>query len=169
MSKVLVLDTSVLCVWLQISGKDTMGKANDIWDYKRVNHKIEEEIAKRTVLVLPLASIIETGNHISQSPGDRFTLAETFADLIRKTANNETPWAAFTVQSNLWSAEKLNALADNWPILAASKLSLGDATIKDVAEYYAEQGSTVEIFTGDQGLKAYEPIVKPAKIPRRRK
>ena len=86
-----------------------------------------------------------------------------------KTANNENPWAAFTVQSDLWSAEKLNALADNWPILAASKLSLGDATIKDVAEYYAEQESTVEIFTGDQGLKAYEPIVKPAKIPRRRK
>jgi hypothetical protein len=167
MSKVLVLDTSVLCVWLQISGKDTMGKANDPWDFKRVNHKIEEEIAKRTVLVLPLASIIETGNHIAQCPGDRFTLAGKFADLIRKTANNETPWAAFTVQSDLWSAEKLNALADNWPILAASKLSLGDATIKDVAEYYAEQGLTVEIFTGDQGLKAYEP--KPTTIPRRRK
>ena len=169
MNKVLIIDTSILCVWLRVPNKETCGPDSDRWYYENVNAKITSELLASTTFVLPLASIIETGNHIAQSPGNRFTLAETFADLIRKTANNENPWAAFTVQSDLWSAEKLNALADNWPILAASKLSLGDATIKDVAEYYAEQGSTVEIFTGDQGLKAYEPIVKPAKIPRRRK
>jgi len=40
-------------------------------------------------------------------------------------------------------------------------------TIKEVAEYYARMGYRVEIFTGDEGLKAYEPIV-PAEAPRRR-
>ena len=46
-------------------------------------------------------------------------------------------------------------------------MSLGDATIKDVAEYYAESGYKVEILTGDKGLKAYQPSA-PAKVPRRR-
>lgn len=169
MSKVLIMDTSILCVWLQIPGKSTLGEGKDAWDYERVNKKIEAEIAANTILVLPLASIIETGNHIAQSAGDPYNLALSFAALIRKTANKETPWAAFTVQSDLWSAEKLNDLANSWPMLASQRLSLGDATIKDVAEYYSQQRLSVEIFTGDEGLKAFEPIAVPAIVPRRRK
>ena len=170
MNKVLVMDTSILCVWLGIPGKDTLGEGKDQWDYHRVNQKIEQEVAANSLLVLPLASIIETGNYIAQCHGDNFSLATSLAELIRETANSETPWAAFTVQSDLWSSEKLNELADKWPTLAASKLSLGDATIKDVVEYYAEQRLSVEIFTGDEGLKAYEPISVPHIMrPRRRK
>ena len=90
------------------------------------------------------------------------------ADLMRKSAEQESPWAAFSDQSILWSVEKLKVLADCWPELAAQKLSLGDATIKDVAEYYAQVGYAVEILIGDQGLKAYEPLV-PVAVPRRRR
>lgn len=164
------MDTSILCVWLKVPYFETCGCDSDRWDYEKVNAKIEEELSASTTFVLPLATIIETGNHIAQSQRDPYNLALLFAELIRKTANSETPWAAFTAQSDLWSSEKLNELAEKWPELAASRISLGDATIKDVAEYYAEQSSTkVEIFTGDEGLKAYEPLVKPAFIPRRRK
>ena len=46
-------------------------------------------------------------------------------------------------------------------------LSIGDATIKDVATYYREAGYGVEILTGDEGLKAYEPTLITA--PRRRR
>lgn len=47
---------------------------------------------------------------------------------------------------------------------------MGDASIVDVANYYAEVGLEVEILTGDQGLKAYEPSEKRSvKQPRRRK
>ncbi|MCF6210213.1 MAG: hypothetical protein L3J88_00505 [Gammaproteobacteria bacterium] len=86
---------------------------------------------------------------------------------MRKSANQQTPWAAFSEQSVLWSSERLTQLADSWPELAVQKLSLGDATIKDVAEYYAQMSYQVEILTGDTGLKAYEPIA-PAEIPRRK-
>lgn len=58
-------------------------------------------------------------------------------------------------------------MADNWPALAAGGITIGDATIKDVAEHYARAGYYVEILTGDAGLKAYEPA-KPIQIPRRR-
>lgn len=167
MRKVLILDTSILCVWLEVPSMGDCGPDDDKWDRKRVADKIAAEEQDATTLVLPLASIIETGNHIAQAEHSRRERGEALADLMKKSANQETPWAAFSEQSVLWSPEKLVALADNWPDLAAQKLSLGDATIKDVAEYYAQMGYQVEILTGDAGLKAYEPAA-PAEIPRRK-
>jgi hypothetical protein len=167
MRKVLVIDTCGLCVWLEVAGMDSCGPDADRWDNARVNSKIDEELGVKTTFVLPLASIIETGNHIAQSIQFRMQRANALAVLILKSAYEETPWAAFSDQSLLWSSEKLKSLATTWPTLANQRLSLGDATIKDVAEYYAQMGCHVEILTGDQGLKAYEPIV-PVSIPRRR-
>lgn len=167
MKRVLVIDTSILCVWLDVPGMESCGPDNDKWDKTRVNAKLAEESDNRTTFVLPLASIIETGNHISQAGHSRRERGQALADLMRKSADEESPWAAFSDQSVLWSPEKLKAMADFWPDLAAQKLSLGDATIKDVAEYYAQPGYAVEILTGDQGLKAYEPVA-PVAVPRRR-
>lgn len=167
MKRVLIIDTSVLCVWLDVPGMETCGPDAHRWDKQRVDIKLAEEFEKQTTFVLPLASLIETGNHISQAGHSRRERGEALADLMRKSADEESPWAAFSHQSALWSAEKLKALADSWPDLAAQKLSLGDATIKDVAKYYGQLGYTVEILTGDQELKAYEPVTHVA-VPRRR-
>ncbi len=166
MSKILVIDTSILCVWLKVPGMGTCGPDHDRWDYSRVNGKIEEEEREKATFVLPLATIIETGNHISQSSGMRKECADALAHLMAKAAEQQSPWAAFADQSTLWTPENLKAVAEYWPALAAQRLSLGDATIKDVAEYYAQIGYSVEILTGDQGLKAYEPERRP-RIPRR--
>ena len=51
MTKILVLDTSMYCVWLQIPGFDNCGKSNDLWNFERVNEKIEEEIQADSTLV----------------------------------------------------------------------------------------------------------------------
>lgn len=115
-----------------------------------------------------MASIIETGNHIAQAPGDRFPIAVGLAKVISQAATASSPWAAFTDQAELWREEQLDSLAKTWPDLARSKMSIGDATIRDVAEYYARAGYDVEIVTGDAGLKAYEPVSK-VQVPRRRK
>ena len=133
-----------------------------------VNEKIEEEKKLGTTFVLPIASIIETGNHIAHSAGDRHAVGHLFAGIISATADQVSPWAAFTEQSELWKKENLKVLAERWKESVISGQSLGDASIVDVANYYASAGFEVEIFTGDQGLKAYEPssiIV----IPRRRR
>lgn len=121
-----------------------------------------------TTFVLPVASIIETGNHIAHSFGDRHKLGVSFADMICETADNSSPWAAFTEQSALWLPEKLKALAEKWKKTVVSGQSIGDALIVDVADYYAKMGFIVEIYTGDEGLKAYEPQSTNLK-PRRRK
>lgn len=165
--KVLIFDTSMLCAWLSIPGKDTCGPIDDQWNKQRVDKKLQEEQRLKTTFVLPLAAIIETGNHIAQAPSsNRYKLAQEFADLMTKAANEESPWAAFVDQSKLWTAENLMQLAQDWIPLAAQKISLGDAAIKTVAEFYHQLGSQVEILTGDAGLKAYEPI---APVPRKRR
>lgn len=166
--RVLVLDTTVLCCWLRVPGKEQSGPADDRWDHTRINTLLESERQQKSTFVLPMATLIETGNHIAQAPSHRFDRATELAQYLREAADANSPWAAFTEQSPLWQADNLRALADTWPELAAGGTSIGDATIKDVAEYYARAGYCVEILTGDQGLKAYQPV-QPVAIPRRRR
>lgn len=166
--RVLIIDTSILCVWLQVPGMESCGKDGDVWNYERVAHKIEEEQKNGTTFVLPLAAIIETGNHITHAQGDVYQYAKNFADMIKDSADNKSPWAAFTAQSDLWGADGLKALVQRWLDNEPKAQSLGDASIVDVAEYYARMGQEVEILTGDSGLKSYEPV-RNIPIPRRRR
>ena len=166
--KVLILDTSVLCCWLKVPGKDTAGSRHDLWDFQRIDGEIKRTDRGHRTFILPLAAIIETGNHISQARGHNiYEIATKFAQCLRDCAEATVPWAAVTEQAELWDSEKLKDLSNKWPDLAIRGVSLGDATIIDIAEYYANAGCSVEILTGDAGLKAYEPV-HPLSIPRRR-
>lgn len=165
--RVLILDTSVLCCWLQVPGKEETGPVKDRWNYDRIDDLLFEERAKGSTFVLPIATLIETGNHIAQAPHHRFERATGLANCLRLAADAQSPWAAFTDQSQLWQSESLMALAETWPALASGGISIGDHTIKDVAEFYARSGFFVEILTSDAGLKAYEPVL-PIVAPRRR-
>lgn len=167
MSKVIIMDTSILCCWLNVAGKGTCGPTSDQWNQQRVREFIEKE-QEEAIFVLPLATIIETGNHIAQARERRFETANELAEILTKTAESQSPWAAFTDQTILWNADSLKSLAQEWPPLASQKLAMGDATIKRVADYYASSGNEVEILTGDQQLRSYTPA-KPRLIPRRRK
>lgn len=167
--KILVIDTSILCCWLQVPGKETCGTKENVWDYKRVSDLLAEEERQGATFVLPLATIIETGNHIAQATKDRYECAQKLVRIIQKALDKESPWAQFSEQAELWTATELHKLIKEWPDQANQRLSIGDATIKSVAEYYAKvNGWEVEIMTGDEGLKAYEPT-KPARTPRRRR
>lgn len=165
--KILILDTSILCCWLRIPGKDTAGGNHDLWDFDRIDRLLVTERAQGSTFVLPIASLIETGNHIAQCNGDRYSLATSLTDHLQNTVSASSPWAAFTDQSTIWEPSNLQELARVWPKLAVGGTSIGDATIKHVAEYYSRAGYEVEILTGDAGLKAYE-ITKPRLVPRRR-
>lgn len=92
MRRIVVIDTSILCVWLRIPNKDTCGPDGDRWDYKRIMQLIEKENADRSMFVLPVATLIETGNHISQAPHKRFDLAVELMQIVRKTLSEEEPW-----------------------------------------------------------------------------
>lgn len=166
MKKVLVIDTSVLCVWLKVPSKATCGRSDALITYDFVSRKIEEERKNGTTFILPLATIIETGNHIAHSAGDRKTLGENFAKIMIDSADENSPWAAFTEQSNLWNPENLKKLAAVWKETVIGGQALGDASIVEVVNYYRDLGYRVEILTGDENLKSYEPTQE---IPRRRR
>ena len=51
MKKVLVIDTSVLCVWLKVPGKETCGPSKALVTYEMVSEKIEEEKKKGTTFI----------------------------------------------------------------------------------------------------------------------
>lgn len=178
MNKVLVLDTSVLCVWLRVPGKESCGPDANRLTFDLVDKKITEEIDAGTTLVLPFAVIVETGNHIAQSKdvGTKYALVNRFADYIENTIDAKSPWATFSNENKSYSDDGFKSIVEHWRQSAISGQSFGDAMIVKVAEYYSRYNATVEIFTGDGGLKAYEPKPAPSignmkrKIqPRRRK
>jgi hypothetical protein len=111
MKKVLIIDTSILCVYLGVPGKDTCGTDENKWDKKRVDEFLKKE-EDHAYFVLPLAVIIETGNHIAQANLNRYEMAQALADLMVKAPDATTPWAAFTEQAEFWDAEGLKKLAD---------------------------------------------------------
>ena len=166
--RVIILDTSVLCCWLRVPGKEKTGPVDDRWDHARIDALLQKERELNSTFVLPVATLIETGNHIAQAASLRFERAQDLARCLQEAAQARSPWAAFTDQSQLWATENLRTLADNWPALASQRISIGDATIKDVAEYYAKAGFFVEILTADAGLKAYQPA-QALPPPRRRR
>ena len=168
MRKVLILDTSILCVWLQVPGKETCGPNDNRWTYDKVKEKIDFEIKNGTTLILPLASIIETGNHIAQARGDKHDIVNSFVEHIENALDGTVPWAAFTEQSQLIGNDALKHTLSRWKHTALSGQSLGDALIVAVANYYSKYRIPVEIFTGDEGLKAFEIIGPvPNRVPRR--
>ncbi len=169
--KVLIIDTSILMVWLGVPGFETAGTNNE-WTKDKVSAKLQQEQEDGTDFILPIATIIETGNHIAQiKRGDVSVFVNRFAELLEDVATNQTPWTLFRNQSELWTSEQLKDLANQWRKTGIMKLSLGDATIVKVAQYYWQiQQYDVEIFTGDGLLKGFEnksPLKYP--IPRRRK
>lgn len=164
---VLIVDTSLLCVWLKIPKMETCGRVGDIWDFQRVEKEINAAVGQGYTLVLPLASIIETGNHIAHAPQYRHERAKGLAELMCKAADQKSPWAAFQHQTELWSPDRMKELAQLWPPLAERKLAMGDATIKQIGDYYGEIGCVVEFLTADEQLRAYEPK-RPKLVPRRR-
>lgn len=155
--KVIIIDTSVMCVWLQLPGKKTAGKDNAI-TYEYVKTYIEKETKEGAILVLPLTSIIETGNFVAQISQGRSEIGERLANMIIDAANGTAPWVAFSQQGDLWTNEALVRLANRWKeTVVTESQSIGDAAIVDVAEYYAKsQMFEVVIFTGDGGLKNHE-------------
>lgn len=168
MLSAIIWDTSVLDVYLQVPGKQTCGPAEELWDKPRIDQLVQQRAASGTLFVMPVAAILECGNHIAQASGDRFKLAGQLAQLILAVADGQAPWAAIADHEQLWSPEALRQLARDWPIHAAQKISLADLSIQRIARHYARAGFAVEILTGDRGLQALAPTVPTVERPRRR-
>lgn len=168
--KVLILDTSILCVWLRIPGMDSVVKKDgERITPEDVDLKIKEEVENKTQIVLPLASIIECGNHITQiKRKDSKEYVDRFADFIDKALDGTEPWDIFFNQEELFKTEKIREWIGNWRQLSQCGISMGDASIIQVAYMYDKYDAEAEIYTADEGLRAYQPAKKKQILPRNR-
>lgn len=85
MAGAVFLDTSVLCNVLDVPGKNG--------ERDQVMPRFETLRTDGTLLVVPIAAVIEVGNHISQLPeGARRNRSEVFETFLRQSLSATPPW-----------------------------------------------------------------------------
>lgn len=147
MSPICILDTSVLCEVLEVPGKSQQGAT--------IRLELAEKHQSNENLLLPLAAIFETGNHIGPCNGDRFRLATTFAHMVRDALDGKAPFVVTPIPGPpIW-----DALLVGFPQWAATGSGLGDLSIVEV---YREQvrlypTRKVYIWSLDRHLGSYGP------------
>lgn len=88
MSRVSFIDTSVLCELLQVPGK-CAGSAAAL-------DELKARVAGGERFIIPVTTVIETGNHIAQATGDRRAAAKRFDDLLM-SATRGNPFATHAI------------------------------------------------------------------------
>ena len=88
MSAIVLLDTSIYLNILDIPGRNQ--------DRKQVEKEFKEKIKSGDHILLPLMTIIETGNHIVRllDGNQRRKYAEKMKDNVIKALNGDTPYKA---------------------------------------------------------------------------
>jgi hypothetical protein len=116
---IVLIDTSVFCNILDIpaynQNRDT------------VMADLEAFIRYGDTLLLPLATIIETGNHISQlSDGQhRRQTAKRFCQMVIDAIDGKAPWSAM----RFWESEQLKTWLAEFPDYAMRQLGIADLSI----------------------------------------
>ena len=161
--KVHFIDTSVLAVVLDLPG---------FCDSSEIKKKISEELKhiineKNECLILPFATIIETGNHIAHCNDGRIrrSLAEKFSEVIEKTINNEMPWQYYGQQL---TSEDLHIICKDFPDKAMCGVGFGDMSIIRAYERYKDETpavSEIRIWSLDEHFASYHEQLKM--VPRR--
>lgn len=157
MVRVCFVDTSVLLELLEVPGKAQ--QPAEVRD--RLAHLVKGGVQ----LVLPIATIIETGNHVAQiaEGSARRRCAERFVKLLRATAEGVLPWVLHSVAWDEGMLTKLcygtaetGAFVD---LAGAGILGTGDLAILAERELYQQRTSGVEVgvWTRDARLAAYVP------------
>ena len=113
------VDTSVLCNLLDVPGRNQ----------HRDEIRAEFEALVRegsTRFVIPVTTVIETGNHIANADGDRRAAAERLDRLLAQAARDDAPWQLHAVT---WDARFLDALRAGASTGSTMVDHLGNATM----------------------------------------
>jgi hypothetical protein len=151
--RVVFVDTSVLDEILDVPGWSQ--------DPGRLQTEFAERVRRGEQLIIPASALIETGNHISQSTGNRRAAAVRYEKLIAQLVTQSAPWRANNLQVDV---EFLTALRDGagtgqtlTNLLASRQLGGGDLAVLVEARQFAKTsyGFDVEIWTCDRLLEAF--------------
>ncbi len=158
--KVVIVDTSILIVWLQIPGFEEAGEERIT--YKQIDERLNQYKSEGAYLMLTIACVIESGNHIAQIKDSerRREKVNEFAAFLESVVNNSNGWMMYYSEKDLWSKEEMLKLISMWRENGIYKLSMGDTSILKVANQL-KYIYNVEVFTGDRQL--HELSLVPAK------
>lgn len=149
MKEIHLIDTSVLCCLLPVPGMCS-----------GVEHKAAfadlTALASRIgiSLLLPMATIYETGNHIAHATELRYKTAQKFIGFVRAGFASQPPWTLTPLPNHEQMGEWLN----EFPEHADRQVGLGDLSIiKTYEEVRAlNLTSRVRIWSKDEHLSGYD-------------
>ncbi|KAB8161611.1 hypothetical protein FH609_026085 [Streptomyces sp. 3MP-14] len=140
------LDTSVIVEVLDVPHRNAR--------HAEVVAEMKTRVAAGVQLVLPTATIVETGNHVFQvkDGAARRTCATRFQSMLRKTARGAAPWV---LHQRTWDDAFLTSLCDGGTtgmdlVEHAVRRQLGTGNLSIVAErdlYACRVQATVRVWT----------------------
>ena len=120
--------------------------------------RFEEFVEARADFELPIATVIESGNHVARLPkgGARRRFAEIFSRLVQRALRAESPWTLTPIPNEAQLAEWLAGFPDE----AMRGLSLGDLSIVKAWETACRHRPfrRVRIWSLDAGLQGHDRI-----------
>lgn len=152
MRGIILFDTSILCEWLQIPKKSTSNG----------NKRVEKKMCALAVdfdFFLPLAAVIETGNHIAhiKNAQTRRSCAEALVALIDKCIAGKIPYATIAG----WDVDDLKRFSRSFVANATVSIGMGDTTMISDFEKLCERYPTareIRIWSLDGHLDSYRKV-----------
>jgi hypothetical protein len=155
MKQITFLDTSVLCELLEVPGKCR--------DDDEVRIEFELRVAEGERFVIPITAVIETGNHIANANGDRWTAAQRLAAMVEAASADRPPFAPNQVA---WDADFIAELLKGdstersfVDLACAGQLGAGDIAILVERDRYVKSSAMtrdrVRIWTLDARLGVF--------------
>lgn len=144
-----LVDTTILCNVIRIPGMDS--------EHGNVLAQLRDYLEQNYTLLLPVATIIETGNHIAQcgNGNQRREAATRFVNLVSKAIEEHIPW---TIPKPLFSQDDLAKYLQEFPDNAMRGIGLGDLSI--IREFHRQCDLLpfrhIFIWTLDDHLSGYE-------------
>lgn len=150
MSAICIIDTSVFCNVLNVPRRNQ--------HHGESVKALEGMIRDGDTLLLPLATLYETGNHIAQN-GDgtlRRRTAGVFVAQVRAAFSGTAPWTPTPLPAN----EEFIGWLGEFPDRAAAGTGLGDLSIIKTWERQCElhPGRRVFIWSYDGHLRGFDRI-----------
>lgn len=153
MSTISFIDTSILCNLVPVPGFDQQKDG--------VSEELRRRLDDGEEFILPITSVIETGNHIAQlsSGNARRQAASNLEKLLRLICAGQAPWVLHDVawdrgflQSFLDGADTATSFIDH----AQAGVGAGDLCILTERQAFSERSRIpAGIWTLDGGLSAH--------------
>lgn len=149
MREIHLIDTSVFCCILKVP------KMCSEEQQREARAELKHLTSRAgTSLLLPVATIYETGNHIAHAPSRRESVARNFVAFVRAGFDRQPPWTLTPLPNH----EEMSSWLATFPEHAEMKMGLGDLSIIHTFhdQCLLNPDARVRIWSIDEHLSSYD-------------